>query len=183
MEEVEKYLPIRKENWAFSSTVTVEDHLIPEELTTEFQKKNLSAPAFHPQILQKYKELGLFDFYKTTEGSNLWAISGKHTASGRPLLSHDPHLENAIPSNWYQIQAVYDHAGQKNYISGISFAGVPFVFGKTGYMAMGVTTIYMDNQDLFRETVEGNKYLVNGKWVDLKIREEKIKVKREGGIV
>src|SRR5260370_28653979 len=26
-------------------------------------------------------------------GSNAWAISGKHTASGKPILAHDPHLE------------------------------------------------------------------------------------------
>lgn len=39
-EEVGKFMPATKENWAFGSTVVVEDSLIPDELTTEFLKKN-----------------------------------------------------------------------------------------------------------------------------------------------
>jgi acyl-homoserine lactone acylase PvdQ len=65
---------------------------------------------------------------------------------------------------------VYTHNGVNHSLSGISTAGVPFIVGKTDYFAMGITTIYMDNQDLYRERIEGNKYFVNNKWVDLQIR-------------
>ena len=34
-------------------------------------------------------------------GSNAWAISGAHTASGKPLLANDTHLEYSIPGIWY----------------------------------------------------------------------------------
>lgn len=40
----------------------------------------------------------------------------------------------------------------------------------------------MDNQDLYRETIKGGQYLVNEKWVDLRQREETIKVKTDKGI-
>lgn len=74
------------------------------------------------------------------------------------------------------------HNGKENAISGISGSGTPFIFGKTGYFAAAITTTYMDNQDLYRETIKDDKYLVNGRWVDLKIREETIKVKTDKGI-
>ena len=35
-------------------------------------------------------------------GSNNWVISGAHTASGKPLLSNDMHLDLACPNTWYE---------------------------------------------------------------------------------
>ncbi len=37
-------------------------------------------------------------------GSNNWAISGAHTASGKPILCNDPHLALNLPSLWYEMQ-------------------------------------------------------------------------------
>ncbi|HTJ29535.1 MAG TPA: penicillin acylase family protein, partial [Acidobacteriaceae bacterium] len=34
-------------------------------------------------------------------GSNNWVIAGKHTASGKPLLSNDMHLGLTVPNIWY----------------------------------------------------------------------------------
>lgn len=34
-------------------------------------------------------------------GSNNWVASGQHTATGKPLLASDPHLELTTPSPWY----------------------------------------------------------------------------------
>src|SRR5262249_15868275 len=34
-------------------------------------------------------------------GSNNWVVDGTMTASGKPLLANDPHLEAQIPSLWY----------------------------------------------------------------------------------
>lgn len=88
-----------------------------------------------------------------------------------------------MPSQWYQIQALYTHNGLNHSISGISCSGIPFLVGKADYFALGITTIYTDNQDLYRETVEGDKYLVNGKWHDLKVREERIKIKSGSAMI
>lgn len=38
--------------------------------------------------------------FDETLASNNWVISGKHTASGKPLLANDPHLVASIPSFW-----------------------------------------------------------------------------------
>ncbi len=35
-------------------------------------------------------------------GSNAWAISGAHTASGKPLLAGDPHITFSTPAVWYE---------------------------------------------------------------------------------
>ena len=35
-------------------------------------------------------------------GSNNWVVSGAHTATGKPLLANDTHLELSIPSIWYE---------------------------------------------------------------------------------
>src|SRR5260370_785293 len=36
-------------------------------------------------------------------GSNNWVVSGAHTATGKPLLANDTHLELNIPSIWYEV--------------------------------------------------------------------------------
>src|SRR5262249_12595560 len=36
-------------------------------------------------------------------GSNNWVVSGDHTATGKPLLANDTHLELSVPPIWYQI--------------------------------------------------------------------------------
>ena len=35
-----------------------------------------------------------------SSASNNWAISGKHTLNGMPMLSTDPHLSSTIPAFW-----------------------------------------------------------------------------------
>ena len=52
----------------------------------------------------KFKDLGI-DIPKFS-GSNNFAISGKHTKSGKPMIENDPHLPNKVPSIWYQ-SAIY----------------------------------------------------------------------------
>ena len=36
------------------------------------------------------------------EGSNAWAVAGARTASGKPLLAGDPHIQFAVPAVWYE---------------------------------------------------------------------------------
>jgi acyl-homoserine lactone acylase PvdQ len=43
-------------------------------------------------------------FLGSALGSNNWVVDGTMTASGRPLLANDPHLEAQIPSLWYLAQ-------------------------------------------------------------------------------
>ena len=41
-------------------------------------------------------------------GSNNWAIHGKHTKSGKPILTCDPHLGNSVPSTWHLSTLTWD---------------------------------------------------------------------------
>lgn len=64
-------------------------------------------------------------------GSNSWVISGNHTASGKPILSNDPHIPNSIPSVLYQSELLYEDKGEKRYSIGYAISGIPLiVFGK-----------------------------------------------------
>lgn len=67
-------------------------------------------------------------------------------------------------------------------VEGVTIPGTALIIGKTDYMSLGITTIYCDTIDLYKERIEGEKYLVEGKWRDLKQREEIIKVKGKDGM-
>ena len=115
-------------------------------------------------------------------GSNSWVISGKLTATGKPLLANDMHLGIQMPSIWYQVAL---HCQPKSEacpfeVTGFSFAGVPGVIaGHTDRVAWGFTNLGPDVQDLFIEKVNPenpNQYEVDGKWVDFETRKETINV-------
>ena len=41
-----------------------------------------------------------FEKPNPSNGSNNWAVSGKKTKSGKPILCNDPHLGMTLPSVW-----------------------------------------------------------------------------------
>jgi penicillin amidase len=109
-------------------------------------------------------------------GSNAWAISGKHTASGRPILANDPHLEWGIPSTWYQVHL---QAAGLN-VTGVSLPGVPCVIiGHNQRIAWGVTNLGFDVQDLYAEKIDlrTGRYLFGGKLEQARAETEWIAVK------
>ncbi|HLK34923.1 MAG TPA: penicillin acylase family protein, partial [Terriglobales bacterium] len=56
-------------------------------------------------------------------GSNDWVVSGAHTASGKPLLSNDPHLGHQMPALWYEA-----HLKSGNFdVAGVTLPGTPTV--------------------------------------------------------
>src|SRR5690606_26703082 len=34
-------------------------------------------------------------------GSNAWVVAGSKSATGKPILANDPHLESTMPPHWY----------------------------------------------------------------------------------
>ncbi|WKZ49202.1 MAG: penicillin acylase family protein [Anaerolineales bacterium] len=115
-------------------------------------------------------------------GSNSWAVSGKLSSTGMPILANDPHLGIQMPSIWYQIhlecKPVSDACPFN--VAGFSFAGVPgVVIGHNEHVAWGFTNVGPDVMDLYIERVNPdnpNQYEVNGKWVDFETRKETINV-------
>ena len=84
-------------------------------------------------------------------GSNAWAIGGSHTASGKPILANDPHLEFSIPSPWYLVAL---EAPGLN-VTGAAIIGLPGVIeGHNENIAWGSTNLEFDVEDLYRERID-----------------------------
>jgi penicillin amidase len=110
-------------------------------------------------------------------GSNNWVVSGDHTATGKPLLANDTHLELSIPPIWYEIHLTAPGWNVK----GFTLPGAPLVvIGHNDRIAWGFTNNGADVQDLYTETFNpaaADEYRVNGKWVKAQVFDEVIRVK------
>jgi len=109
-------------------------------------------------------------------GSNNWVIAGRHTASGKSLLSNDMHLALTEPSIWYMadLRAPGFHA------AGVTLPGLPYVVaGHNEHVAWGFTALYADVQDLYLEKLDGkgNFQDSDGAWKPLQVDHEVIKVR------
>ncbi len=109
-------------------------------------------------------------------GSNEWVVSGAHTASGKPILSNDMHLDYGIPNIWYEasLQAPGFHA------AGVTLPGVPYIIaGHNDHIAWGFTAMYADMQDLYVEqTNSQDEYRApDGSWHPIEHNRETIYVR------
>lgn len=112
-------------------------------------------------------------------GSNSWAVSGEHTATGEPLLANDPHLGAALPSVWTQMQLRCSQVSEECPfdVGGFSFSGLPgIVIGHNAEVAWGFTNLTTDVADLYVERVEDDGYWYDGEKRDFETREETIRV-------
>jgi penicillin amidase len=122
-------------------------------------------------------------------GSNSWVISGKRTATGKPILANDPHLGVQMPSIWYEIglHCVSKTSSCPYNVTGFAFPGVPgVVVGHNDRIAWGVTNLGADVMDLYVEKINPanpNQYEVNGKWVDMQLVAETIQVANDKSVV
>ncbi len=113
-------------------------------------------------------------------GSNNWAISGKKTASGKPLFSNDMHLHIDLPSIWSRM---HQTVPGKLDVTGVVLPGEPFVVaGHNERIAWGMTNVMLDGADFYVETLkpgDPSLYRFNGQWRKMEVRHEKIQVKGE----
>jgi penicillin amidase len=92
-------------------------------------------------------------------GSNNWAVSGAHSASGAPLLSNDMHLGLTAPDIWYEaaLHAAMTPDNGPLDVTGFTLPGVPFVIsGRNAHVAWGFTNTGSDVQDVRVEHVRGS---------------------------
>ncbi|QWE19906.1 penicillin acylase family protein [Polynucleobacter sp. AP-Kolm-20A-A1] len=124
-------------------------------------------------------ELSGLDLAGATDGvgSNNWALSGKLTASGKPLLANDPHLGLSAPAIWY---FAHIDAPGLNVIGG-TLPGIPaIVLGRTDKFAWSFTNTNPDVQDLYIEQIDSkNPGMYRGPdgLLPFKVRQEIIDVK------
>jgi penicillin amidase len=112
-------------------------------------------------------------------GSNNWVVSGERTATGKPLLANDMHLDLTLPPIWYEVHLTAPGWNVK----GFALPGAPLVVvGHNDRIAWGFTNNGADVLDLYIETFNPanlDEYRVNGAWKKADVYDEVIKVKGE----
>ena len=124
--------------------------------------------------MDKLKALGIHSF----SGSNNWAVSGRRTETGKPILSNDMHLELTSPGIWIQMHQVIP--GKLN-VTGVAVPGEPFIVtGHNEKIAWGLTNLMVDDIDLYSEKINPdneNQYFFNDEWKNMEVRKEIIRIK------
>jgi len=113
--------------------------------------------------------------------SNNWAVSGKKTASGKPILSNDPHLEvNRLPNVWYEMVL----KTKDRYAMGGTMPGAPaLLVGRNPDLAWSATYTFMDGTDSWIEKCKDGKYMREpDKWTHFTEREEIIKRRKKDSV-
>ena len=166
-------------------------HLVGQELGDEYLKDILPHwdenneviyPDFqlNPAQVKEWENAMAFLGRLTTpafQGSNNWVVSGKKSATGKPLFSNDMHLHLGLPGIWWRAHQVIP--GKLN-VTGVLIPGEPFVVaGHNEHMAWGMTNVMLDGADFYLEKIDTARhaYRLDGKWLPLHAVHESIRIK------
>ncbi len=109
-------------------------------------------------------------------GSNNWAVSGKRTKAGAPILCNDPHLGLNLPAIWYEMQLSTPSFNAY----GATFPGSPSVIiGFNDSCAFGFTNGGRDVRDYYEIKFKDNtrrEYWFNNEWKKTELKVETIKI-------
>lgn len=109
--------------------------------------------------------------------SNAFAASPGRSAAGGSLLANDPHLGLSAPSIWYLARLELASGG----VIGGTIPGIPLVLtGRNARLGWGVTSAYIDDQDLFIEELnpaDPERYRTPQGWKAFETRRAIIQVK------
>jgi len=109
--------------------------------------------------------------------SNAWAAGVLRSANGGTLLANDPHLPFAAPAIWYLARLDLSSGA----VTGGTIPGVPSVLvGRSEHVGWGLTTAYLDDQDLFIEELNpdnNQEYRTPDGWTAFETRRSIITVK------
>lgn len=112
-------------------------------------------------------------------GSNNWAVNGRRSGSGFPILCGDPHQPFWVPSSWYEF-ALH---GPEDHAAGAGHPGLPGMWwGSNGTVAWSITNNAASTRDLYREEVDPRdprRYRDGGAWREFAERETTIPVRGE----
>jgi penicillin amidase len=155
----------------------LDDPIVPAE--TQFNSR-IALP--QPPAPQDYRPDSLLISFQLADphrdlGSNNWAVAGKRSATGRPLLANDPHLGLNLPAIWYEAQLSTPDMN----VYGVSLPGSPgIVIGFNDSIAWGVTNAGVDVIDYYRIDFQNEKkesYRHDGKWLQTRRKIESFQIK------
>ena len=154
-----------------------ESPIIPTGTPWNFKPEVVNTPNV---TLPPYQQGLLSEYIETPNpgiGSNNWAITGKKSATGLPILSNDPHLGLSLPSIWYQMQLSAPGVN----VYGVALPGSPgIVIGFNKDIAWGVTNVGSDVMDFYKIQFKDSTqqaYLHEGKWKETTTYIEEFKLK------
>jgi len=111
--------------------------------------------------------------------SNNWVVSGSKSASGKPMLANDPHLEvNRLPAVWYELVCEWGEPDARQYALMATMPGLPApLLARTADLSWGATYTFMDGVDSWVEECRGGKRRRGDDWVSFETRTEVIERK------
>jgi penicillin G amidase len=113
-------------------------------------------------------------------GSNNWAIAGRHTLSGMPLIAGDPHQPLRSPSLMWA-HHLTSSAGLD--VVGFAFVGSPAVqLGHNRDLIWTGTSTYPDVMDLLEVRFDGTSVELAGENVAVSVHTERIGVRGEEAV-
>ncbi len=140
-------------------------------------------PADGPGAAGRGKEPDLPGPFEVLSGrglnaSNNWAVAGRRTRSGHPIVANDMHLGLRAPPVWYVVSLRARDAGFE--AAGLSLPGAPgVVVGFNRAVAWSFTNGMVDDMDFALEEVreDGSAYRRGGGWEPFAVRPETIRVR------
>ena len=161
----------------FPLAVDVSEPIIPKGTKFNFESRATAPPA--EEFLPDLKLLDPVPQPDSSNGSNNWAVSGRKSTTGRPILSNDIHLSLSLPALWYEMQL---HTPTQN-VYGIALPGAPgVILGFNSKVAWGVTNGGSDVMDWYQlryRDENRSEYLFEGSWRPIISREVEIKIRNE----
>ena len=114
----------------------------------EFASLFPNLPRYTANTQVDYGPLSPFPKRGLAGASNAWSAAPSRSASGGTLLANDPHLGFTAPSYWYLARMELSAGG----VIGATIPGIPVVLiGRTARLGWGLTSSYLDDQDLHIE--------------------------------
>ncbi len=110
-------------------------------------------------------------------GSNNWAVSGKKSASGHPILANDPHLGLNLPSIWFVMQL---STPNQNVMGATLPGALGVISGFNNTISWGVTNATRDVLDWYKiefKDASRSAYKYDNQWKASTVRVEEIKVR------
>ncbi len=109
--------------------------------------------------------------------SNAWAAAPTRSVTGSTLLANDPHLGLSAPTIWYLARLELESGG----IIGGTIPGVPLILvGRSADLGWGLTSSYVDDQDIFIEEVnpsDASQYRTPEGWKAFEARDSIVRVR------
>jgi penicillin amidase len=166
-----KLMATRLSNWPLLSLrLRFAASLTADQLTDLFPPYPADAPITVNDAEQKHASLQRSDSHVTAhygaqlplsganplvpaEASNIFAVAGSRSQSGKPLLANDPHLGFDAPNLWYLVRI--DTPDMT--LAGASVPSIPFlIIGHNRHVGWGFTTTGAETDAIFAERPDAN---------------------------